>query len=148
MVKIICDRCKREIKGDEEIWNVSIFKENPERRTGANKFSGWQFCEECKDEIENFAESKQKRKIQKVNHEAIRELKNKGLAHKEIAEKLGIGLNTVNNSLQKHKKENAENKKSKEQKVISMFLSGIKTDEIAQKLNIDKSEVRKIIAKM
>lgn len=150
MVQIICDRCKREIKDDEEIWNVSIFKENPERRTGSNKFAKWQFCEECKDEIENFTEfkPKEKRKIQKVNHEAIRELKNKGFTYKQISEKLGVGVNTVQNSLQRHKEENPENKESKEQEAISMFLSGIKTDEIAQKLNMDKSEVRKIIAKM
>ncbi len=70
------------------------------------------------------------------------------MRHKEIAEKLGVGINTVNNSLYRHIEEKQEKKETEEKKVISMFLSGTKTDVIAQKLNIDKSDVTKIIAKM
>ncbi len=75
MVQIVCDRCKREIKDGEEIWCVSIFKDNAGRQAKINKFAKWQFCGECKNEIENFTEfkPKEKKKTQKVDHEAIKE---------------------------------------------------------------------------
>ena len=161
MIKIICDRCNKEIPEDGKIWN---FAWRNEREADSFPHFKTQICQKCKEEVDKVLKNIEEKKQTgnepekegntkpRLDHKKIRELKDSGLTSREIAEKLGLSVNSVRNSLSRYKNiyktTVAQEKKIDKRKVQSLFFTGWKIKDIAGDMGIGEEDVRNIIKEM
>lgn len=115
---IKCDRCGKTIEKDIKPWAFAICDSNTGEPYPGNPFSGWDFCQECKDEILEFCRKKQtttkkalapietpesNKPVKPIDKGKMLALRKAGWNLKDIAEDVGCSISTVSKTLSEMK---------------------------------------------
>lgn len=166
MLKIVCNRCGREIESIDKVGYIRFCFQNPVESLGEDEsiLSRNHYCEDCMAEIEQFVRLapdkkevfREKEFVPKPSehmkqYEKVIDLKKQGMRNKDIAEKLGMSeqgvATTIYTYTKRHTVDPPQEPENKVDigKINALWIAGWKASKIADEMGMEEREIFDIL---
>lgn len=164
MLKIVCNRCGREIGSIDKVGYIRFCFQNPVESLGEDDSILYRnhYCEDCMAEIEQFVRSTPEKKemfrerdfVPKPSehmkqYEQVIMLKRIGMKNKDIAEKLGMSEEGVATTIYTYRKRNKSQQEKEKKidigKINALWTAGWIASKIADEMGMEEQEIVDIL---
>lgn len=124
MIKVICDRCQRQIGRGRKVWHIAIHSSEGRGVSVMedDRYEGMHFCAECIEEIAKYIEAAPEEKApakgpkaeegtktrKRIDYGKIMALKKAGWDNGKIADEMGMTKAAVATAISTHKRRERE----------------------------------------